>query len=154
MTVDMTDVVEALRAHTNNGCFACGLDNPIGLHVDGFKREGDEITASFAARPGYQGIVGSLHGGIAATTLDEILVWAGILLEGVLTVTGTMDLRYRTPLGNAGTYRLRGRVDERTGRRLRLSGEVELAGQPAVTARGLYLVSTTVDEILAGHAAS
>lgn len=151
MTIDLADVVAALRSHTNNGCFACGLENPIGLHVDDFEKDGDEITASFAARTQYQGTVGSLHGGIAATALDEILVWAGILLEGVLTVTGTMDLRYRTTLANQGSYRLRGRVDERSGRRLRLSGEVEQNGKPAVTARGLYLVSATVEDILAGH---
>ena len=112
MTTDLAGRVAALRAHTDNGCFACGLDNPIGLHLDGFARDGSDITAAFTARPEYQGTVGSLHGGIAATALDEILVWAGILLEDVLTVTGTMELRYRRPLASAGVHRVRGRVDD------------------------------------------
>ena len=143
-------IVDALRAHTGNECFACGLANPIGLHVDGFVERGGDIMARFTARTDLQGVIGVLHGGIAATALDEILVWAGIVQEKVLTVTAKLDLRYRRPVRNLdGPIDLRARVDERRGRRLTMSGELDAGdGKVAVSASGLYLVSHTVDELM------
>jgi acyl-coenzyme A thioesterase PaaI-like protein len=148
---DVAPRVALLRAHTGNACFACGLENPIGLHIDGFAVEDREITATFDARADLAGVIGLLHGGIAATALDEGLVWAGILLEDVLSVTGTLDLRFRRPLPVEGRLRVRARVDDRTGRRLRLSGEIEAEGRAAVSASGVYLVSATIPELLANH---
>ncbi len=144
------DIVEALRKHTDESCFACGPANPIGLHVDDFAEVDGDIVATFLARPEYQGTTGALHGGIAATALDEILVWAGILQEDVLTVTGKMEVRYRAAVEpDGGRLRIRARVDERRGRRLMISGELLAPdGSPAVTASGLYLVSHTVADLV------
>ncbi|MDE0169517.1 MAG: PaaI family thioesterase [bacterium] len=148
--ISLARIVDRLRAHTGNGCFACGLANPIGLHVDGFVEQGGDITARFTARADLQGVIGVLHGGIAATALDEILVWAGIIQEKVLTVTAKLDLRYRRPVRNLdGTIELRARVDERRGRRLSMSGELDAGdGRVAVSASGLYLVSHTVADLM------
>ena len=148
--ISLARIVDRLREHTGNGCFACGLANPIGLHIDGFAEQGGDITARFTARPDLQGVIGLLHGGIAATALDEILVWAGIIQEKVLTVTAKLDLRYRRPVGNLdGPVELRARVDERRGRRLSMSGELDAGdGKVAVSASGLYLVSHTVAELM------
>ena len=116
-TAPIARIVDRLRDHTGNGCFACGLANPIGLHIDGFVEQDGDVTAGFTARPELQGIIGSMHGGVAATALDEILVWAGIIQEKVLTVTARLEVRYRRPVGNLeGSIGLRGRVEERRGR--------------------------------------
>ena len=149
-TATLSRIVDCLRAHTDNGCFACGLANPIGLHIDGFTQQDGDVLACFAARPELRGIIGSLHGGIAATALDEILVWAGIIQEKVLTVTARLEVRYRRPVGNLdGSIHLRARVDERRGRRLIISGELDPGdGAVAVTASGLYLVSHTIGELM------
>lgn len=143
-------IVDRLRKHTGNECFACGLANPIGLHIDGFTQQDGDVLARFTARSELQGIIGSLHGGIAATALDEILVWAGIIQEEVLTVTARLEVRYRRPVGNLdGSIGLRARVDDRRGRRLVMSGELDPGdGAAAVTASGLYLVSHTVAELM------
>lgn len=146
---DITEIVSTLRNHTDDGCFACGMRNPIGLQINEFAIDGSDVTAVFNARRDLQGTNGSLHGGIAATAIDEILAWSAILLEGVLSVTGTLELRYRRPLADGGTYLLRGRVDERSGRRLRLSGGIEHDGRPAVTGSGLYLVTDDVSDLVA-----
>ena len=112
-------IVDTLRAHTGNGCFACGLANPVGLHVDGFVlRVVATSQPGSRPRPDLQGTVGALHGGIAATALDEILVWAGIIQEEVLSVTAKLGAcatrdRYE---GWKGGSRLRARVEERRGR--------------------------------------
>ncbi|MCY4369464.1 MAG: PaaI family thioesterase [bacterium] len=154
--VPTSRIVHRLREHTGNGCFACGLANPIGLHIDGFAQQDGDVLARFTARPELQGIIGNLHGGIAATALDEILVWAGIIQEKVLTVTARLEVRYRRPVGNLdGAIRLRARVDDRRGRRLTMSGELDPGdGRSAVTATGLYLVSHTVAELMEGTESS
>ncbi len=110
------------------------------------------MLARFTARPELAGTINHLHGGIAATALDEILVWAGIIQEKVLTVTARLQIRYRRPVANLqGLIRLRGRVEERRGRRLTISGELDAGdGTAAVTASGLYLVSHSVGELMEG----
>lgn len=126
-------------------CFACGPDNPIGLHLDPAEMDGGEAVARFRPVEHHGGAGDILHGGLAATVLDEIMVWAGILAHRVLTVTGTMDLRFRRPVSVTDDIEVRGRVDERRGKRLRCSGEVMIGGEAAVTARGLYLVARSFE---------
>lgn len=149
MPEDTADLVEAVRQHYDDGCFACGRENPIGLHLDDFALEEGRVSARFAPRPEYRGAGTSLHGGVAATALDEILVWAGILVARVLTVTGTMELRYRRPVDVGDEIVVAAQVDERRGRRLRLSGELSADDEVRVQASGLYLVSATLDEMFA-----
>jgi len=127
------------------GCFACGVDNPVGLHLDPGGMEGDEAVAHFRPIDHHAGAGDTLHGGLAATVLDEIMVWAAILTHRVLAVTGTMDLRYRHPVSVEDEITVRGRVEERSGRRLRCSGRLEIAGRAAVTAAGIYLVSRSFE---------
>jgi acyl-coenzyme A thioesterase PaaI-like protein len=147
---DVADLVDRVRRHYDDGCFACGRENPIGLHLDQFSMTAGTVEAWFSPRPDYRGFVGSLHGGIAATALDEILAWAGILDRGLMSVTATLDLRYRSPITPDGPLCLRGRVDDASGRRLRVSGELLSADRPAVTARGLYVATHTVDDLITG----
>ena len=47
-------------------CFGCGLDNPIGLQVTGFERNGDTVRAGFTPRGDYAGFHGILHGQLLA----------------------------------------------------------------------------------------
>ena len=146
----IAEVVDALRAHTSENCFACGPRNPIGLRVDDFRMDGDDVTATFLARPDYRGTEDSLHGGVAATALDEILVWAGILQEHVLTVTAKMEVRYHRPVQPSGArLGIRARVTERRGKRLLMSGELlDEDGERSVSASGLYLVSHEVADLI------
>ncbi len=147
MTVPLETLVDRLRRHYDDGCFACGRANPIGLQLDSFALDDDVVTARFHPRPDYRGAGVSLHGGIAATALDEILVWAGLLAERVMSVTGRMEVRYRRPLEVVESIEARGRVEERSGRRLKLSGELRVDGEMRVEARGLYLVTATLEEL-------
>ncbi len=146
---DLAALVDRVRRHYDDGCFACGRANPIGLHLDDFARDGAEIEAWFRPRPQYRGVPGSLHGGIAATAIDEIQAWAGILIEGVLSVTATLEVRYRRPVTTEVRYRLRGRVEERSGRRLRLSGSLFDGDQESILGRGLYVATTDIEHLLA-----
>lgn len=145
--VDLPTLVDRLRRHYDDGCFACGRDNPIGLHLDDFSIDGCVVSASFRPRPDYRGAGTSLHGGIAATALDEILVWAGLLVEHVMTVTGMMEIRYRRPVEVTEPLTVRARVDDRSGRRLRVSGELLADDDVRVEGSGLYLVTSTLEDL-------
>ncbi len=137
---DVTDIMELTRGGYP-GCFACGDDNPIGLHLGGFTLDDNgDLVAHFHPRPDYRGTGDTLHGGIAAAALDEICVWAGVISEGVLTVTATLDLKYRRPLTIHDEITAHARVVERRGRRLRMTGELVAGGAVAVEAAGLFLV--------------
>lgn len=144
----MLDLVDRVRAHYADGCFACGRANPLGLAIDGFEVHHDTVRASFVPKADHRGLASRLHGGLTATALDEIMVWAGILLEGVLSVTGTLELRYRQPVPTDTELHLVGRVENRRGRRLTLSGDLSDGDDTFATASGLYLVTETVEELL------
>lgn len=131
--------IQALRQEYDH-CFACGRANPIGLGLDGFEFGNGEVNVEFKARPEFAGFAEVLHGGIVATVLDEILAWAGILAEGVLSVTGTLDIRFRRPAPPTATYQLTGRVVSRSGSRLKMAGEMTLDGKTVAEATGIYLV--------------
>jgi len=151
MPDDIAGLVDAVRRHYDDGCFACGRDNPIGLHLDDFDLQGGVVSARFTPRPEYRGAGVSLHGGVAATALDEMLVWAGILTEGVLSVTGNMELRFRRPVNVDDPIVVSASVEDRSGRRLRISGRLAVDAETRVEASGLYLVSAEVEDLLAGH---
>ena len=139
---------DRVRSAFDDLCFACGRENHLGLGIEGFEADGDRVLASFSPQPLHRGLQSRLHGGLSATALDEILVWAAILLEGVLCVTGTLDLRYRRPVPVDAPLTLSARVDDRRGKRLRLSGHLADSEGPCVTASGLYLVTDAVDDLL------
>ncbi|MFL6223382.1 MAG: hypothetical protein ACJ75K_11285, partial [Actinomycetes bacterium] len=61
------DVLPAGARH----CFACGDANPIGMHLNDIRREGDQVLATLHPRPEFQSYPGVLHGGLSATALDE-----------------------------------------------------------------------------------
>lgn len=144
LEADTAALVKEIRAEYR-GCFACGTDNPVGLHLDPTEMVDGEAVAVYRPIEHHGGAGDTLHGGLAATVLDEIMVWAGILAHRVLTVTGTMDLRFRRPVSVADEIEVRGRVEERRGRRLRCSGEMLVHRETSVTAQGLYLVARSFD---------
>ncbi len=144
----MSDFVQraaAVRSHYNS-CFGCGLDNPIGLHLDGFSSDGDELVATFSPRPDYQGFAGILHGGILAALLDETMAWTAMMLDGHYVVTASLELKYRKPAPAAVPYELRGRVEERRGRRLRLVGSAAAGGAIVAEASGLFIATDPVEQ--------
>ena len=52
-------------------CFACGKDNPSGLHMR-FEIDDDKCTAYFTPRREHQSYPGRMHGGLVAVLLDEV----------------------------------------------------------------------------------
>ena len=145
--MSLPDRIEAIKADYAH-CFGCGAANPIGLGLADFTRDGSKVTASFVPRPAYHGFDNTLHGGIVATALDEIMAWSAILVEEVMVMTGTLGLRYRKPAPVSSRYRLEGQVQERRGRRLRLRGRMLDGATFVAEASGLFIVIDDLAEKL------
>lgn len=148
LSPEIEQIIARVRAAYGDTCFACGRDNPHGLHLQMVEIDPEgRVHGRFQARPDFGGAHDTLHGGVAATALDELAVWAGILQERVMSVTATLDLRYRRPLKVGGAISGFGRVLERSGRRLRVEAALTDGDRPAIEARGLYLVTAPISEL-------
>jgi uncharacterized protein (TIGR00369 family) len=123
-------------------CFVCGLSNPAGLHASFHELDGGELAAIVTPREEHQGYPGRLHGGIAATILDETIGRAIMIrsrgeLWGV-TVEFSMRLMKSVPTGKP--LRAVARVVKEGSRIYEGSGEILLEdGSVAVEGRGRYI---------------
>lgn len=101
------------------GCYACG---PHGLGarvwIDGETARGEiALDARHAGSPHHA------HGGVVAMLLDEVLGTVS-MIHGIAAVTGTLEIRYRSPAFLGRTYQLSGRLLGIEGRRLQIAGEM------------------------------
>ena len=105
-----------------NMCFACGPDNPIGLHIR-FDVEGDECTAEFTPNENHVGFSDTVHGGIIYTALDDVT--ANILYQqGRKAHTARCEIRYRQPARVGETLSIRGWIENERRRLVMLKGEI------------------------------
>ena len=121
-------------------CFACGDDNPIGMHLEGIRREGEEVRATLRPRAEFQSYPGMLHGGLSATALDEMMGYAAILIAGTWSATARMEVRFRAPVPYDLPLELVGGVAEARSGRVRAWARLHLPdGGVAVSATGLLV---------------
>lgn len=100
-----------MRFERDNYCFACGKENKYGLQLDIKAEDGNSHTKiKFPIyMQGYNGIV---HGGLIATVLDELAVYAGVSL-GSKYATGEITVRFKKPVRTDIEYIAMGEVIER-----------------------------------------
>ena len=115
--------------------------NPAHLGLR-FSVEPPGLVARFVPEAIHRGAPGLLHGGLAATALDEVMGGLGWALDGVHTMTATLNLRYRQPVPLDGreitVESWRPVLDSR--RRQRVFGRLRLAdGTVAVEASGIFV---------------
>lgn len=97
---------------SDNGCFACGQDNPFGLHMKFMCN--DRIVTSEVMIPTHMCGWGNLvHGGIISTLLDETMSWSAIHLLKRLILTRTMAVEFIQPVPPNTLIRTEGRIDRR-----------------------------------------
>lgn len=140
---DLAERTAEIRALYNE-CFGCGLDNPIGLHLDDFAFEGGGLAARFHPRPEFTGFSGILHGGIMAALLDETMAWSAMLLERTFVVTANLELKYRQPAPADSEYRVHGTIVERRGRRLRIEATATADSVVIAQSAGLFLATNSI----------
>ncbi|HEX2766887.1 MAG TPA: PaaI family thioesterase [Candidatus Limnocylindria bacterium] len=128
-------------AFADHNCFACGAENPIGMHLH---IELGDATARTRWTVGddFVGWSDKLHGGIIATLLDEVMAWAPSSFDS-WAVTAEMSVRYRSPATPGEELVAEGRVVERRRRIYAVTGEVRGAdGRLVATGSGRYLGAT------------
>ncbi len=119
-------------------CFVCGVENPIGLHLD-FWTDGEQVWTEFTPGQQHQGWPGVLHGGIVATLMDETMGRVAFTRK-LWMVTAKMETTYRRPVPLGQPLKITARSEELRGSRMTTSGQIVLPdGNVAVQARGLYL---------------
>lgn len=101
-----------------------GLSNPIAPPLDLTPDPETGIvrgTGNFGSA--YEGAPGCVHGGFLAAAFDELLGMACIF-SGNPGMTGTLEIRYRSPTPVRTELRFEGRLDRVEGRRIMTSGSV------------------------------
>jgi acyl-coenzyme A thioesterase PaaI-like protein len=138
--MDCTDLPATVLS-VDDGPETGGDDLQAGLRLT-FDVAPPGVVATFEPRPEHRGAPGLLHGGVAATCLDETMAVLGYALDGVHYVTATLELRYRRPVPLDGqALRAEAWRDPAEGRRRhRVYGRLLLAdGTVAVEAKGIFV---------------
>ena len=89
-------------------CFACGPENPIGLHLH-FRAGEEGVLADVTLAPEFQGWKNIAHGGIVMSLLDEAMAHAAGN-AGHRGVTASINVRFRKPVPLGERLELAGRV--------------------------------------------
>jgi len=113
-------------------CFACGVDNPIGLNIR-FKVQGDQCSGIFTPNENHVGFSDTVHGGIIYTALDDVT--ANILYQqGRKAHTAKSEIRYRQPARVGDKLMLKGWIETERRRLIILKGEIRRAADDVVVA--------------------
>lgn len=113
-------------------CFACGPDNPHGLHMR-VSFDDDKACCRLSLGPRFQGWQGIAHGGIVSTMLDEIMAHAARHFVGD-AVTAAMETRFRQPAPLEKPLLLTGWVEKTERRVVRTRAQLRLEGGDKVLA--------------------
>lgn len=132
---DASDRVQRAR-----GCFVCGPDNPIGLHLD-FRLENGTCVSKFTPGQDHVGYPGVVHGGMIYSALDDAMAnW--LYLRGARAYTARCEIRYRRPVAVGETLRLVGRPTARKRNLVTMEGTAtrETDGEVVAVATGKFVV--------------
>ncbi|NLI47304.1 MAG: PaaI family thioesterase [Acidobacteria bacterium] len=122
-------------------CFCCGTDNPHGLQLRIAHDEstGRVFTECVLAER-YQGYRGTVHGGLLATLLDELMAHAALRVAGGHAATARMEVAFRRPVPVGEPLRVEAEADKVSGRRIQTRGWiVNSRGERLAEASALFL---------------
>lgn len=123
-------------------CFVCGEKNEFGLHARFYETDNNELVALINPSEQHQGYPGRMHGGIAATILDETIARSVCTGkdEQIWGVTLEFKTKFRKSVPLGQELKIVARVTSEGNRSFEGSGEIVLPnGEIAVSAEGKYL---------------
>ncbi|MDP8257265.1 MAG: PaaI family thioesterase [Candidatus Alcyoniella australis] len=139
----MENTARSIELPRSRDCFLCGFENPHGLDVcmrivdPGGADE--HARAEFTPAKRHQGYVGVMHGGIAATLLDEVMGWAPAYRRRRICMAVELKLRYLKPVPVDTPLCIIGRVEDDSRRIWSVKGEINgPEGTTYVKAEGKY----------------
>lgn len=126
------------RLPNTRGCFCCGLENPAGLHLQ-VHTDRRIVETRFSLRPEFCGFKNTIHGGITATVLDEIMAWACGVGAKSFAYCAEMTVRFKKPAHPGAELVARGEVVESNRRLIQCRAELrDAAGELLAEATGKY----------------
>lgn len=122
------------------GCFVCGAENPAGLD-QAFETDGQIVRGVWTPKRHCVGFKQTIHGGLTATLLDEVMTWVCGVVAGKFCYCVEMNVRYLAPVTPGEPHPVQARlVTNRRGRLFTAAAELfGEDGQPRATATGKYL---------------
>ena len=90
-TTETLPADEAMALPISVGCFACGLDNPLGLAVR-LRADATTVGGTWTPRPGFRQADGVLAPVALTTLLDEAAFWLGALATGESGMTTELQV--------------------------------------------------------------
>jgi len=130
------------KQYISKMCFVCGERNDFGLHARFYETDANELVALINPSEQHQGYPGRMHGGIAATILDETIARAicNGKEEQIWGITLELKTKYRKPIPLGQEIKIIGRVISEGTRSFEGTGEIVLPnGDIAVSAEGKYM---------------
>lgn len=120
--------------------------NDFGLHAKFYETDNNELIALIKPSEQHQGYPGRMHGGIAATILDETI--ARCISNGkneqIWGVTLELKTRFRKPIPLDQELKIVGRITNEGTRSFEGTAEIILpSGDIAVSAEGKYMKMST-----------
>ena len=124
-------------------CFICGMDNPIGLKAQFYNMEDGSVMTPFIVRKEHQSFPERVHGGLAATMIDELglrAMWAKDQSEESFGVTMSLSVKYRKPVPYDEELFARGIVVKETPKFVTIVSEIyDRAGELLVNGEAVYI---------------
>ncbi len=105
-------------------CFVCGENNPHGLHLRSTLQADGRVTLTHRTREFELGYSNIVHGGIAATLLDEVMTWSSIINAHRPCVAAEMIFRLKNPVTVGMRLRVAGWVTHNRRRVLLTEGVI------------------------------
>jgi len=134
-----------VRTVDDGYCFACGPENPIGMHLQ-FERSADGVRARATLGEQFQGWRGIAHGGIALALLDEAMAHAAGY-AGYRGVTGSMNARFRKPVPVGAPIEIEGKIKWMRRNVLEIEASVrDAGGSVLVEAEGRFVAKGRVED--------
>jgi uncharacterized protein (TIGR00369 family) len=106
------------------------------------------VEARFSPRPEHAGFTGVVHGGIIATVLDEVMVWACAVRQKRFCFSAEMTVRYLKAMQTGVEVIARGEMIENKRDRIYLAkGElVSLEGQVLALSNAKFMPIQSLDQ--------
>ncbi len=95
-------------------CFACGPNNPVGLHLAFQTFPEGSFGAEFTPRREHQGYKGIVHGGFLSLVMDEAMI-ACLYHAGLPAVSAELVVRLLKPVAPGDRLRVTARFEDDDG---------------------------------------
>lgn len=114
-------------ASPQTSCFACGPNNPHGLHLRFATEQLSGSVAEWIPDAFTEGFRGIVHGGIVSTVLDEAMSKA-VAAAGISALTAELRVRLRHHVAPGSMVHVRGWINSQTRRLIRTEAAITDSG--------------------------